>query len=249
MIWIILPIVLQVVCIIHLFRGSANRLWLLAIIALPLIGCLAYFLLEILPELSGNKHVRKARKQAVRAINPEGAIRAARERLELTDSSANRLALADALAEAGRPEEAAPAYRHALEAMPFADSATLFKLADALLLSNSPEAAQQVLDDMEDVQSDSDRVKKYLLKGRVAEALDDSAAARTAYAEALAIRESDEARCRLAAMHIAADQAHLALPLLRDVKQNYDLRDKALIDNEQAMYDWALAELARLEKS
>ncbi|WOE73839.1 hypothetical protein [Alterisphingorhabdus coralli] len=249
MLWAILPIILQILCVIHLFRGSANRLWLLAIIALPMVGCLAYFLLEVLPDLQGNKHVRKARRQAARKINPEGAVREARERLAITDSAANRLVLADALAEAGRPDEAVSAYRDAMAAMPFADRETQYKLVDALLLSNEASEAEQALNAVDEPSSDRDSMTHYLLQGRIAEARGDQQAAIAAFSNAQQIRESDEAGCRLAALYIAAGQADRALPLLRDVKQNYDLRDKALIDTEQQMYDWALTELARLEKA
>ena len=49
---------LQLVCLAHVMKTGRRCQWLFIILALPLVGCLAYLLLEILPDL---RHSRAAR--------------------------------------------------------------------------------------------------------------------------------------------------------------------------------------------
>jgi hypothetical protein len=51
----------------------------------------------------------------VTAIDPQREVRAARDALDLADTAANRLRLADALAALGRHEEALRYYREAID--------------------------------------------------------------------------------------------------------------------------------------
>lgn len=99
-------IALQVLCIVHVVRTGRNQIWIMALMFLPVASAVAYFVVEILPGMQGNRHVRTVRAKAVAAIDPEREVRAARSALELADTIANRVRLADALAELGRYGEA-----------------------------------------------------------------------------------------------------------------------------------------------
>ena len=61
---------LQVVCIVHLMRRRGNMIWLSALIFLPVVSALAYFIVEILPGLGGNRHLRSARSNVVALLDP-----------------------------------------------------------------------------------------------------------------------------------------------------------------------------------
>src|SRR3954464_13867695 len=103
-------ILVQILCAVHCVRGGRNQMWLMVIIFLSLPGCLAYFIFEILPGLSGRREVRAVKRAAVKAIDPERDIRLARDAVEIADTAANRTLLADALAGHGKWGEAIPHY-------------------------------------------------------------------------------------------------------------------------------------------
>jgi hypothetical protein len=63
-------IALQLVCVIHLMRTGRNPLWLTALIFLPVVSAIAYLVVEVLPGLGTNRHVRTARAKAVAALDP-----------------------------------------------------------------------------------------------------------------------------------------------------------------------------------
>lgn len=126
-----ISILIQILCAVHCVRGGRNSMWLMVIIFLSIPGCLAYAFFEILPGLSGRREVRAAKAAAIRTLDPDRELRAARDALEIADTAANRTGLGDALADKGDWSEAAVHYRGALAKMPTSDRATQVKLARA----------------------------------------------------------------------------------------------------------------------
>lgn len=49
MLFFVATIILQIVCVAHLMRLGRNPLWLVAIVFLPIVGSLAYVLVEVVP--------------------------------------------------------------------------------------------------------------------------------------------------------------------------------------------------------
>ena len=68
---------LQVYCIVDVIRRGRSSLWIMALVFLPIASALAYFVVEILPGLQGNRHVRVARQKLVEKLDPERELRAA----------------------------------------------------------------------------------------------------------------------------------------------------------------------------
>src|SRR5687767_6512192 len=143
MAFFLLVILVQICCVVHLIRNNRNSLWLWAIILLPIAGSAAYLVVEILPGLGHRREVRAVKAAAIRKLDPDRDLRAAREAVETTDTAANRTALGDALAETGAWSDAALHYRAALAKMPAPDRATQFKLARALLESGDATRARK----------------------------------------------------------------------------------------------------------
>lgn len=81
---------LQVLCIVHLMRTGRNPLWLNALIFLPVVSALAYLIVEVLPGMGSNRHVRTARAKAIDAIDPERELRAAPMRWRRWGGTARR---------------------------------------------------------------------------------------------------------------------------------------------------------------
>ena len=66
----ILILVLQVCCIVHMMKHGANRMWLTALIFVPLASSIAYLIIEVIPRAGGNRHVRFAKQKIVEKIDP-----------------------------------------------------------------------------------------------------------------------------------------------------------------------------------
>ncbi len=104
--FLLLTIALQVVCVVHLFRTGRNMTWLFLIILVPMVGCLAYFFIEIMPSLGQNPAARKALQRAKHAIDPGRGLREGSLNYERSQNVETASRLAAELTKAGRHEEA-----------------------------------------------------------------------------------------------------------------------------------------------
>jgi hypothetical protein len=80
--------------------------WLFLIILLPLVGCIAYFIVEVLPSLNQNPGARRALRRAQNAFDPKRGLREGSLNYERSQNVENAAKLADELSRAGRHEEA-----------------------------------------------------------------------------------------------------------------------------------------------
>ena len=86
--------VIDLVLIIHAAKTGRFSPWGYVILMVPGFGALAYVVVELVPEWVGSYQGQKARKRFVSAVNPEGQYRALTDQLAITDTIANREALA-----------------------------------------------------------------------------------------------------------------------------------------------------------
>jgi hypothetical protein len=86
--------VLDIVLVVHAAKTGRFSPWAYVILLIPGFGALAYVLVELVPEWFGGYQGQKARKRFVTAVNPQGRYRALTDALAITDTIANREALA-----------------------------------------------------------------------------------------------------------------------------------------------------------
>lgn len=243
----LLIIGLQVACIVHLMRRGGNPMWVTALIFLPVVSAIAYFFVEILPGLGQNRHVRTARAKAVSALDPERELRAARDALDLADTAANRLRVADALAGLGRNGEAVPLYRELIRMTAGEpDVRTQGKLAEALYETGQGAEALALLDAAPEPLGQSDRDRRILLRAKLLEHLGRAEEALERYADIITRMPGEEARCRYAALLIAQGWDRKALVVLEEVEKRMKRMDRQQRAAEADMYRWATDTLAGL---
>lgn len=244
MILYLLVIAFQVFCIVDVIRRGRNSIWIMALVFLPLASGIAYFIVEILPGLQGNRHVRAARQKIVDTIDPERELRAAQQALDVADTMANKIRLADALTALGRHSEALPLYRSGAGARP--DFRTGEKLARSLYFNDRPQDALAAVDALPKVsaQSDVDRVK--LLRARILEDLGRTDEALELYADVVERLPGDEARCRYAALLLKVGRKAEARQVLEDVAHRMKYLDRHARTADAPMYEWAMRELTAL---
>lgn len=235
----------QVTCVVHLVKTGRNPLWLTALIFLPMVGAIAYFIVEILPGLGSNRHVRTVQAKASAALDPERELRAARAALELTDTVANQVRLGDASAELKRWSEAEGAYRAALVKAPD-DAHTQAKLARAIFEQGQAGEALALLDGLELPAGQSERDRQGLLRARMLEHLGRNEEALALYADIVTRLPGEEARCRYAALLLAEGWENKARKQLEEIEARARRLDRQQRAAEADMYRWAAETLARL---
>ena len=240
----ILIIAVQVFCIVDVVRRGRSTFWITALIFLPVASTIAYLIVEVLPTMRHNRHVRAARQKVVETLDPERELRAAREQLEIADTMANRVRVADALTSLQRHSEALPLYQRG--AGPRPDFRTGEKLARSLFLNDKPKEALSMLDGLPKVTGQSDLDRTRLLRARILEDMGRNEEALELYSEVMDRMAGDEARCRYAALLLKVGRRGEAQRVLEEVEQRLKYVDRHTRASEGRMYDWAMKELTGL---
>jgi hypothetical protein len=249
MIFILGTFLVQVACVVHLFRNQRNTLWLWAILLLPIAGSAAYFVVEVLSPLFRRREVRAVQAAAVRRLDPDRELRAAREAVDVADTAATRTALADALAEAGDWAEAVRHYREAVAKTPGRDRTATLRLARACLEAGNTAEARRLLEGLPQSGSPAENDRAALLLARSLDELGEAERAAALYAELGERMPGAEAQCRHAALLIARGRGPEAIPLLEETERRARRLDKIERSKEDDMYEWAGRTLAELRGS
>lgn len=239
MILYLLVLAIQVACVVDVIRNRANQLWIMALIFLPGASTIAYVIVEILPRLQGNRHVRAARASIAEAVDPERTLRAAREALTTADTAAARLGVADALAALGRYDEALPFYREAIDRMAGSDPRVEARLARALFETGNCATALEVIERLPLPGTTADRDRLLLLKARILGELGRTADALAIYADIVTRLPGEEARCRYAALLIETGDRAAARDVLEEVEMRMRRLSRGQRAAEASMYKWA----------
>lgn len=86
---------------IHAVRNGRQLYWLLILFSFPLLGSLAYFVVEYLPASRLERRGRIAGRALQKSLDPGRDVREARSAFDLTPTAHNQMRLAAALLEAG----------------------------------------------------------------------------------------------------------------------------------------------------
>lgn len=246
---ILMTLACQAICVVHAIKHGRNYMWISLIIFVPVIGCIAYFVVEVMPELRNDRTVRTARAKAAQALDPRRQVRAAREALDLADTAANRLRYADALAALGQHEEAVPVYRESIRmSVGDIDVRTQGKLANSLYETGQGVEALALLDAIEPV-GQSERDRQQFLRGKIYEHLGRKDEALALYEDLVTRMPGEEARCRYAALLIAEGWDNKAVKVLEEVERRMKHLDRHQRAAEGDMYRWATDTLARLRRA
>ncbi len=244
--WFIVSIALQLLCIVHVFRTGRNTAWIMAIAFLPMVGVLAYLIVEILPGMSGDRRVRQARVKIADTIDPERRVRDAQSAVDFSDTVGHRMEYGDALMARERYGQALEQFRAAERKSPHIDKAIGMRIAEAAYGAGLAGDALSALDRLPETGVRSEQDRRDLLRGKVAE-IDDRPADALALYEAIVDRvPGDEVRCRMAAILIGQGDKAGARVLLQDVERRMKRMPPVTLKAEAEMYDWAKRTLAGL---
>lgn len=140
-----LHVVIAIFFAVHVVRSGGQLYWLFILFSFPLLGSVVYFLMIYLPQSRLDRGLRQATAVAIKNLDPGRELRDARTAFDLTPTAQNQMRIANALLEAGEPQQAAQQFDVCLQG-PFAKDAEIrFGAARAKLLCGQPAAASALL--------------------------------------------------------------------------------------------------------
>ena len=110
-----LLLVLDILLVYHAAKTGRLQPWAFIILMVPGIGAIAYVVVELVPEWLGGSRAQQARRRVASKLDPEKLYRELADRLDATDTIANRAALAAECLALGRFGEAERHYDHILK--------------------------------------------------------------------------------------------------------------------------------------
>jgi hypothetical protein len=239
-------VAIQVACAVHVVRNGRPPWWLLIILFFPLLGSLIYAVAEILPGMGSNRRVRVAKEAAVRRIDPDRAVRAARDALDTSDTAANRVLLGDALAEQENWGEAALHYLLALDKSPLGNASIKLKYARACFEGGNAAEALKALDELPQGRPGVDSDRANMLRASALAELGEVEAAIAIFRDLGTRMPGGEAQCREAGLLIEQGRESEALAALAEVERRMRRIDPHERMRHRDMYGWAERTLAEL---
>jgi hypothetical protein len=218
----ILTIALQVIAVVHLFRTGRNMSWLFLIILVPMIGCLAYFIVEVLPSLNQSPGARRAMRRAQNAFDPKRGLREGSLNYERSQNIETAAKLAGELTRAGRHDEAIKICNEARTGLFEDDPKILLALANAQFAAGDHAGAIATLDYLRDKNPGFRSADGHLVYTRSLEESGASERALKEYAALVNYYPGAEARVRQAMLYKKLGQtpraAELFAALLNDAR-------------------------------
>ena len=191
-------LLVQLAFAVHALRRGYPVYWVFLIVFVPLIGCLLYVIMVLLPEASHSRMAADGARVFRKAINSGKALRECKEALELTDTIGNRVALAEEYVRHNKLDEAIALYESSLTGFYLTDPVLLLGLANALVEAGEFERAKAALETLARAHPEEDKPAAGLLMARALEGVGDREAALAVYARLLATASGAEVKCRYA---------------------------------------------------
>jgi hypothetical protein len=235
---------LQLLCLAHVMRTGRPCQWLFIILALPVVGCLAYLLIEILPEVRHSRAARQAVRDIGALIDPERDLREKAERLAAADTVENRAALAEECLRSGRAADAKRLLQSCLTGVHATDHVLMLGLARAQFSLDDHAGACATLDRLRAAHPDLDCPDGHLLYARSKEQQGDVEQALIEYAALAAYYPGEEPRCRLALLLQKLGRVAEARTLFEQVVRSVERASKLYWRAEREWYEVARRNLS-----
>jgi hypothetical protein len=165
----------------HAMKTGRGAMWVTIIIVFPVVGCLAYYFMEVFPNTREERAVRKHVRDIAKALDPDGELKRRAEELEQTASVENKAKLGDECLERGMFDEAIKLYGGCLVGPHANDPTLLFSLARARFYNGEMRPAEELIEKLVVAHPKYRTDEVLLLRARVDEALGATQRALNAY--------------------------------------------------------------------
>jgi hypothetical protein len=243
---VLLSLVIQIALIVHVLRTGRNTLWILALLFVPVLGSLAYLVVEILPGVFHSYGGRRALANARRAVDPNRDLRTASDHAAAVDTVGAKMRLGEALYRRGRYAEAIDTYRSALRGLYQHDANLLLGVAQAQFASGDAAGALATFETLREHNPTFKSDAGFLLYARALEAVGDLPRAEQEYRTVVGYYAGPEAKVRYAQLLRRRSQPDRARELLEDVVNTAELAPRHVRRMQSEWLRLARRELAEL---
>lgn len=213
----ILLLVIQLGFAAHAIRRGHDQIWIYLIIFVPLIGCILYTLMVVLPEARSSRAVRGVSKAVATTLDPKRDLRKKLDNLDVSDTVENRVMLAGELVKHGMMEDALTLYQRSLTGIYAADPHLMLGMANAFFKAGRFKETQETLDRLIQANPEFRSQEGHLLYARALEELGDIDKAAEEYQALCQYYNGAEAKCRYGLLLKRQGNASEAINLFEDL--------------------------------
>jgi hypothetical protein len=235
----ILGLLLEIGFAIHAYRTGRMNPWLWIIVFVPGIGCLLYFILEIVPELAAGRTAHRAKQNLIATMDPGRTYRSLVREVEIAPTVQNCLRLAEECLRLGRTQEAATLYEACATGLYAADPTILGGLARSRFATGDLDGAKAALDALRAESPNWRPADVTLLNARVLEGQGHTEEALAALSALASTYPGEEARCRYAELLARTGHADKARAEYREIMRRVELQGRGYRKLQQPWYDAA----------
>jgi hypothetical protein len=170
----ILLAIIQFSFAFHALKTGRDQKWIWIIILAPVVGCLAYYFMEVFPHSREERQLRRRVHDIAKALNPDGELKRRTEEVTTNASVDNRARLGDECLEKGMFDEAIRLYEGCLEGPHADDARILFACARAYFYNGNHRQSEEILRRLAKAHPKFRRDEALLLEARVLEAIGET---------------------------------------------------------------------------
>lgn len=224
--FMLLSLLIQVTLVVHIIKTGRTMTWVFIVMLFPLVGTLAYIIIELWPEWSQGAQARKFKRQFTHSVNPERELQRANKQLAIAPTIDNTLAVAEQLLEKGEYQAAHKLFNQARQGLYLNDPHILLGLAKAEFAMEDYLQTLATLDSLKQYNPEFKSAEGHMLYARakqLAGFIDDAIAE---YQVLCQYFIGPEAYCRLAELYQQRGQSEQAQALWQTVLTESDAAGK-----------------------
>lgn len=236
--------VIQLILIIHVLKTGRSWYWIMILVFMPLIGGIAYLVIELIPEFSGSISGKRAVRNVKQTLNPGADLRQHEAAWNQSPNVDNGRRYAEALLDSGKTQEAEEIINQALKGL-FKTEPTLLLLKAKLQFEKERTTeAIQTLESLQEHNPDFRSAEGHLLYARALEAEGNIEKAIREYSAVSGYFPGVEARYRLALCLEAAGKSSAARTELQSIVNDAKLAPPHFRKSQKKWLDAVRQELA-----
>ncbi len=239
----IVHLVIAVGLAVHAMKTGRSQWWLFILLLVPVIGSIAYVVIEIIPAMFRSRGAQKVATNIGAVLDPDKEWRERLKQAELVDSVDAKRALAEECEKKGLWDDAIRLYETAATGIFADDPAVLIGLARAQLGGGNAPAAIETLNKLEEVQPQLRNQEAHLLRARALEATGHTEEALAEYEEVSRYYAGFEARSRYGLLLLKQGRVSQAREMFMEVVRASSARPVAIAPGDKEWIRIAKANL------
>ena len=178
---IILTFIIQCCFVYHVFKTGRPAWWAYVILGAPVVGCIAYYFVEIFPGSREHFAAHRATRDIARTLNPDKDLKRCLEAVEIAPTVENKVALAREWLRSGYTQKAIDLYQETRVGLHANDPDLALGLALACAEAGDFEQVRALAEELRTKHGKFRENDVALLRARALEGLGDSASALDEY--------------------------------------------------------------------